>query len=74
MQQIHQRTGGYPPYTAEQRAQQLRRLKGKMPSEKERGAMAWPSIGDLPVWIPEGNQTGRESNQKVVSHTTFLVF
>ena len=42
MQQIHQRTGGYPPYTAEQRAQQLRRLKGKMPSEKELGAMAWP--------------------------------
>ena len=38
----HERTGGSPPYTAEQRAQQLRRLKGKKPSEKELGAMSWP--------------------------------
>ena len=38
----HERTGGSPPYTAEQRAQQLRRLKGKKPSEKELGTMPWP--------------------------------
>ena len=44
MRQIFQQTGGSPPYTAEHRAQQLRRLKGlgKKPSEKELGAMAWP--------------------------------
>ena len=40
----HRRTGGFPPHTAEHRAEQLMRLDGlgKKPSEKELGAMAWP--------------------------------
>ena len=40
MRQIFQQTGGSPPYTAEHRAEQLRRLEGlgNKPSKKELGA------------------------------------
>jgi len=44
MRQIFQQTGGSPPYTAEHRAEQLKRLEGlgNKPSKKELGAMSWP--------------------------------
>ena len=59
----YRRTGGFPPYTAEHRAEQLMRLDGlgKKPSEKELGAMSWPQR----AWWADRDRIGSRMRQSL---------